>query len=162
MAAESRNDLSSENPLSTRFSSTTTTVGRIGGHDRPGSRVPTQLRSVSLGKKLSLGKWGGRAERSSIFSGTRGTSAAWSHRGRASISWKRWNGTGQDSSTNGRYSPVTKGNHHRSGGTGSSSRHKLSESRRYFAGEFRRERVAAGWPTFFLLFSLSLSLFFSL
>lgn len=33
----------------------------------------------------------------------------------------------------GRHSTVTKGNHHRSGGTGTSSGHKLSKSRRYFA-----------------------------
>lgn len=118
--------------------------------DRPGSRVPTQLRSVSVEKKLFRSWERGEDAQKGVLDFLRepgGTETP-----------PRGNGTGQDSSTNGRYSPVTKGNHHRSGGTGSSSRHKLSESRRYFAGEFRRERVAAGWPTLFLLFSLSLSL----
>lgn len=37
-----------------------------------------------------------------------------------------------------RYSTVTKGNHHRSGGTETSSGHKLSKSRRYFAKSFAK------------------------
>ena len=70
-----------------------------------------------------------------------------------------WNGTSQDSSTNGRYSAVTKGNHHRSGGTGSSSRHKLSESRRYFAENFEgNELPRDGRPSCLYALSLSLSL----
>lgn len=74
-----------------------------------------------------------------------------------------WNGTGQDSSTNGRYSAVTKGNHHRSGGTGSSSRHKLSESRRYFVENFEgNELPQDGRPSCPYALSLSISLSFSL
>ena len=74
-----------------------------------------------------------------------------------------WNGTSQDSSTNGRYSAVTKGNHHRSGGTGSSSRHKLSESRRYFAENFEgNELPRDGRPSCLYALSLSLSLFLSI
>lgn len=40
-----------------------------------------------------------------------------------------------------RHSTVTKGNHHRSGGTGTSSGHKLSKSRRYFAGRVSRNEA---------------------
>jgi len=41
----------------------------------------------------------------------------------------------------GRHSTVTKGNHHRSGGTGTSSGHKLSKSRRYFAESSTKRTV---------------------
>jgi len=41
----------------------------------------------------------------------------------------------------GRHSTVTKGNHHRSGGTGTSSGHKLSKSRRYFAESSAKRTV---------------------
>lgn len=46
----------------------------------------------------------------------------------------------------GRHSTVTKGNHHRSGGTGTSSGHKLSKSRRYFAeSSAKRTVLLMGW-----------------
>lgn len=44
-----------------------------------------------------------------------------------------------------RHSTVTKGNHHRSGGAATSSGHKLSKSRRYFAAVSFAERNSVGW-----------------